>query len=92
MKKLISSSMLALSLVATSAPMIAHAQDDEVVTRAQVRAELAAVERAGYNPAYSHGPDYPSSLQAAEHKLAADTPFYAQSGVLSNGQGAPASR
>ncbi|AXF24506.1 hypothetical protein CUJ89_29955 [Burkholderia pyrrocinia] len=39
----------ALALLAAS-PIASFAQTDAPVTRAQVRAELADLERAGYNP------------------------------------------
>ncbi|MEM5313087.1 DUF4148 domain-containing protein [Paraburkholderia sp. JHI869] len=53
------------------APAFAFAQTSNApVTRAEVRADLIQVEQAGYNP---HGSDlyYPSDIQAAEAKVAA---------------------
>ena len=40
------------------------------VTRAQVRGQLVQIEKAGYNPAADHT-QYPTNLQAAEARLAA---------------------
>jgi len=53
----------------------AYAQTNEGLTRAQVRAELVAVEKAGYNP---QGPqeNYPQDLMAAEQRVAASHSAY----------------
>ncbi|MEK7915892.1 DUF4148 domain-containing protein [Burkholderia contaminans] len=56
---------------ALSAPIVAFAQTtDHAVTRADVRADLVRVERAGYRP-ISNDPNYPEDIQAAEAKVAA---------------------
>ncbi|AIO37917.1 DUF4148 domain-containing protein [Burkholderia sp. AU19243] len=56
---------------ALSAPIAAFAQTaDHAVTRADVRADLVRVEKAGYRPAGSD-PYYPDDIQAAEAKVAA---------------------
>lgn len=67
------------------AALPALAQDEQPVTRAQVKAELADLEQAGYNPAYSHGPDYPASLQLAQRKLAAKQSGASQYGPSTDG-------
>jgi len=58
--------------VMVNAPMLAFAQSVNAnhgpVTRAEVRAELAAVERVGYQPSATD-PTYPASIQAAEAKV-----------------------
>jgi hypothetical protein len=55
-----------------AAPAISFAQQsDQPVTRAQVRAELVELEKAGYNPARGEDPTYPADIQAAEAKVAA---------------------
>jgi len=52
-----------------AAPVASFAQSSQPVSRAQVHAELAQVEKAGYDPRdYVH---YPENLQAAEAKVAA---------------------
>jgi hypothetical protein len=55
--------------VFASAPITAFAQDagTHTLTRADVRQDLEAAEKAGYNPA---GPNryYPASIQAAERR------------------------
>jgi hypothetical protein len=51
-------------------PGFAQAREDGPVTRAQVRAELVQLERAGYNPAGDQT-TYPAQIQAAEARVAA---------------------
>jgi hypothetical protein len=59
--------VLIAALVA--APVASFAQSSQSVSRAQVRAELAQLEKAGYDPHdWIH---YPENLQAAEAKVAA---------------------
>jgi hypothetical protein len=47
------------------------AQSSQPLTRAQVRAELVQLEKAGYNPATANDYDYPANIQAAEARVAA---------------------
>ncbi|MFK4448096.1 hypothetical protein ABH944_008253 [Caballeronia udeis] len=50
-------------------PVLASAQENSApITRAQVRAELIALENAGYHPNKS-SPYYPADIQAAEAKI-----------------------
>ncbi|KAA0997872.1 DUF4148 domain-containing protein [Paraburkholderia panacisoli] len=56
--------------VAVTAPVVAFAQERAPVTRAQVKGEIAQLERFGYSPAGSDI-DYPSSLMAAEAHVGA---------------------
>lgn len=68
MNKLIRAALLSCAL---SAPILAFAQTaDHTVTRADVRADLIRVEKAGYRPVGSD-PYYPDDIQAAEAKVAA---------------------
>jgi hypothetical protein len=60
----------ALALLASS-PIASFAQTAAPLTRAQVRAELANLERAGYNP-IPDDVEYPARLQKAEARLQAD--------------------
>jgi hypothetical protein len=62
---------LTIAASTLAAPALAFAQSNGPVTRAQVRADLVAVEKAGYNPALASDPYYPSDIQAAEAKIAA---------------------
>ncbi|ABE35838.1 DUF4148 domain-containing protein [Paraburkholderia xenovorans] len=53
-------------------PFLVHAQSDNVpLTRAEVRADLLNVERAGYMSRWTE-PNYPVDIQQAEAKIAAD--------------------
>jgi hypothetical protein len=59
--------VLIAALVA--APVASFAQSSQPVSRAQVHAELAQLEKAGYEPRdWVH---YPENIQAAEAKVAA---------------------
>ena len=68
MKSLIHAVVVAAAL---AAPVAVFAQSNQPVTRAQVRAELVQLEKAGYNPARGEDPYYPADVQAAEAKVAA---------------------
>jgi hypothetical protein len=68
MKSLIKAVALAAVL---AAPVVSFAQSNEPVTRAQVRAELVQLEKAGYNPSLANDDDYPANIQAAEARVAA---------------------
>jgi type II secretory pathway pseudopilin PulG len=61
-----------ISLAVVAAPTFAFAQSQNVpLTRAQVKAELAQLEQAGYSPASGDDASYPTDIQAAEAKVAA---------------------
>lgn len=51
-------------------PLASLAQTTAPVTRAQVRAQLVQIEKAGYNPARRDN-NYPADIQAAEARVAA---------------------
>lgn len=68
MKSLIQAVAVAVALVV---PVASFAQSNGPVTRAQVRAELAQLEKAGYSPARGNDPHYPDDILAAEAKVAA---------------------
>lgn len=68
MKSLIEAAVIAALI---SAPLAAFAQSNQPVTRAQVRAELIQLEKAGYNPGTANDEDYPANIQAAEARVAA---------------------
>jgi hypothetical protein len=67
MKSLIQAAVIAAVL---AAPVASFAQSAAPVTRAQVRAELVQLEKAGYNPNASDA-TYPANLQAAQARVAA---------------------
>lgn len=65
-------------------PLISLAQTNTHPTRAEVRAELVQLEKAGYNPAKRDEASYPSDIQAAEARVAAETPA---GGLSTSGMG-----
>ena len=67
MKSLIQAVVVA---VAISAPLASFAQSNAPVTRAQVRAELAQLEKAGYRVGDGDNTHYPEGIQAAEARVA----------------------
>ena len=70
MKLLIKAVALAVVL---AAPVVSFAQSSQPLTRAEVRAQLVQIEKAGYNPGRSgRDPYYPADIQAAEARVAAE--------------------
>src|ERR1700677_4894050 len=61
---------LTLAAAMLGAPVLSFAQSSAPLTRAEVRADLVRVERAGYSPS-TNDIDYPAAIQAAEAKIAA---------------------
>lgn len=62
--------LIAALLVAVSAAVAAPAfAGESTVTRAQVRAELTALQQAGYLPNRPNDPNYPDNLQAALRRV-----------------------
>jgi Domain of unknown function (DUF4148) len=94
MKSLIKAVVLATVL---AAPVVSFAQSSQGVTRAQVRAELIQLEKAGYNPATANDTTYPEDLQAAERRIqaqqqaVAQTPAVKQAPTADTGYGAATS-
>jgi hypothetical protein len=58
--------------VVLAAPVASFAQSNQPLTRAEVRAQLIQIEKAGYNPATANDYDYPANIQAAEARVAAE--------------------
>jgi hypothetical protein len=56
--------------VAIAAPVASFAQSNQPVSRAEVRAQLVQLEKAGYNPSAGSDPYYPADIQAAEARVA----------------------
>ncbi|QTD91394.1 DUF4148 domain-containing protein [Burkholderia anthina] len=62
--------LIAALLVAVSASVTAPVfANESTVTRAQVHAELAALQKAGYLPNRPNDPNYPDNLQAALKRI-----------------------
>ena len=68
MKSLIQTVVVAAAL---AAPVAVFAQSSQPITRAQVRAELVQLEKAGYHVGDGDNTTYPAQVQAAEAKVAA---------------------
>jgi hypothetical protein len=85
MKSLIQAVVVAVAL---AAPVAVFAQSNQPVTRAQVRAELIQLEKAGYNPSRGEDPSYPADIQAAEAKVAAQNAATGVGGVTSGSSAA----
>lgn len=84
MKTLISAVVVAAALVA---PVASFAQSSQQpVTRAEVRAQLVQLEKAGYNPVGDHT-GYPSNLLAAQARVDAQN---GTAQAANSGYGAPA--
>jgi hypothetical protein len=69
--------------VALAFPIASHAQETpSTLTRAQVRAELVQIEKAGYRPG-NNDPHYPNDIQAAEARIRAqrNTAANVESGI-----------
>ncbi|TAM01047.1 MAG: DUF4148 domain-containing protein [Paraburkholderia sp.] len=66
MKPILKAAVVAAVL---TVPALSFAQQQQPVTRAQVRAELTQLRAAGYNP--SDWMHYPDNIQAAEAKVEA---------------------
>lgn len=71
MKTKILAALLVAASAALAAPVASFAQSNQPLTRAQVRAELVQLEKAGYSPARGRDPYYPEDIQAAEARVAA---------------------
>jgi hypothetical protein len=69
-------SLLVSAVVAL--PALSFAQSNEPVPRAEVRAQLVELEKAGYNPT-SDQAQYPQNLEAAEARLSAQQALAASS-------------
>jgi len=82
MKTLISAVVVAAALVA---PVASFAQSNQPLTRAEVRAQLVQLEKAGYNPIGDHV-DYPANLQAAQARVDAQN---GTAQAVNSGYGAP---
>jgi hypothetical protein len=69
MKSLLKAVVIVASLAAS---VTAFAQSNSPVTREQVRAELVALEQAGYHVGDGDQASYPEAIQAAEARIAAN--------------------
>jgi hypothetical protein len=68
--KLIQSLMVAAVAAIAAVPAVSFAQSSQPLSRAQVKAELVQLQKAGYNPALDYA-QYPANIQAAEARVSA---------------------
>ncbi|NPT56921.1 DUF4148 domain-containing protein [Paraburkholderia elongata] len=61
---------VAVAVAVLASPIMSFAATNGPVTRAEVRAQLVQLEKAGYNPSAGDDPHYPADIQAAEAKIA----------------------
>jgi hypothetical protein len=87
MKTLIPAVLVATLLAAPVASFAQSSQSNQPLTRAQVRAELVALENVGYDP-LSDRQDYPRNIQAAEARLQAQKAQTAAAHADTSGYGA----
>ncbi|KDB06336.1 Protein of unknown function DUF4148 [Burkholderia sp. lig30] len=88
MKNLIQAVVVAAAL---AAPVAVFAQNTAPMTRAQVRAELVELEKAGYNPAVRDDASYPDAIAAATARVAQQREAAARAqGADNSGYGADA--
>ncbi|MDF3080933.1 DUF4148 domain-containing protein [Burkholderia sola] len=81
--------LIAALLVAVSAAVAAPVFASEIpVTRAQVRAELAALQQAGYQPNRPNDPNYPDNIQAALKRIRDDVAIAADTQAAGYGSDA----
>jgi hypothetical protein len=64
--------VIVAALLAAPVASFAQSSQNQPVTRAQVRAELVQLEKAGYDP-LSDRLDYPNNIQAAEARVHAQS-------------------
>jgi hypothetical protein len=84
MKSLIEAVVIAALI---TAPLAAFSQTNQPLTRAQVRAEVIQLEKAGYDPATANAYDYPANIQAAEARVAAQNAAAQTSGYGTTANG-----
>ncbi|WP_233837429.1 DUF4148 domain-containing protein [Paraburkholderia sp. ZP32-5] len=79
-------SLIVAALVAIPVASFAQSQSQPALTRADVRAELVQLEKAGYSPA-SDNTQYPQNIQAAQARVDAghDATLSAYGGVAKGG-------
>jgi hypothetical protein len=81
MKSLIQTIVVAAALVA---PAVSFAQSNAPSTRAEARAQLVQLEKAGYTPGGGEDVHYPDDIQAAEARVAAQNGATGLGGVASD--------
>jgi hypothetical protein len=79
-------SLIVAALVAVPVVSFAQSQPQQALTRAEVRAELVQLQKAGYNPS-SDNTQYPQNIEAAEARISAGHDAAAYGGVANGASG-----
>ncbi|KLU23108.1 hypothetical protein EOS_27190 [Caballeronia mineralivorans PML1(12)] len=85
MKSLIQALVVAAVLAVPAVSFAQSTQSNQPLTRAEVKAQLIQIEKAGYNPATANDYDYPANIQAAEARVAAQNGGASSYGGVANG-------
>jgi Ni/Co efflux regulator RcnB len=72
-------------------PIASLAQSDGALTRAQVQAEIAQLQQAGFNPANANTVDFPANMPATNASTADQNSGYGPATNGSSQMGRPAS-
>jgi hypothetical protein len=72
MNRIVSIAAIALAL---AAPVASFAQANQPLTRAEVRAQIVQLEKAGYNPNVVNDARYPADIQAAQARVDAQDAY-----------------
>ncbi|SIT48569.1 conserved exported hypothetical protein [Paraburkholderia ribeironis] len=72
-------------------PIASLAQSDGALTRAQVQAEIAQLQQAGFNPANANTVDFPANWQAKDTSAAGQSSGYGPATNGTSQMGHPAS-
>jgi hypothetical protein len=79
------------AVAVATVPVASLAQSDAGLTRAQVQAEIAQLQQAGYNPANASTVDFPANMQATNASTAGQSSGYGSATHGSSQMGGPAS-
>ena len=72
-------------------PIASLAQSDAGLTRAQVQAEIAQLQQAGFNPANANTVDFPANMQPSDASAAGQSSGYGPATNGTSQMGRPAS-
>ncbi|WP_233852460.1 DUF4148 domain-containing protein [Paraburkholderia sp. HD33-4] len=77
-------SLIVAALVAVPVVSFAQSQPQQALTRAEVRAEVVQLQKAGYSPA-SDNAQYPQNIEAAEARVSGGNDVTGYGGVANGG-------
>jgi len=79
------------ALAVVGVPIASLAQSDGSLTRAQVQAEIAQLQQAGFNPANANTVDFPANMPTTDASAAGQSSGYGPATNGSSQMGRPAS-